>query len=74
MILKDSDLENVYGGLTDAEIINKINSLYTYVPESIRNEIIRCLNKCGRKATIALIQKYNTAEFVWAKEMLDLFI
>lgn len=73
MILDDEELNNVVGGLTNNEIIEKINNKYSFVPESIRKEIIEALNKFGKKAAKDLAEKLIKNKYPLAKEIINLF-
>lgn len=72
-MLNDSDLEKVTGGMTNNEIINKINSFYGFLPEDIRNKIIDALNNYGKKAAKALAEKL-TSSIPQADGIVDLFL
>lgn len=72
-MLNDNDLEKVTGGMTNNEIINKINSFYCFLPEDIRNKIIDALNNYGKKAAKALAEKL-TSSIPQAEGIVDLFV
>lgn len=72
-MLNDEELSNVVGGLTSNEIIEKINDLYSFVPESIRNKIIEALNKYGKKTAKDLAEKLVKGKFPLAEGIIKLF-
>lgn len=73
MRLNDDDLLNVTGGMNEDEIINKINTLYTFIPEGIRNEIINALKKYGKKTAKALAEKLVSKEYKNIESLISLF-
>lgn len=73
MVLNDDQLNNAYGGMTNAEIVNKIYEFYDALPADITNAIIEVLQKYGKTTAKTLAQKLLENRFDWAMTMLQLF-
>ena len=53
-VLSEEALDTVSGGITTSEIIEKIDSLFLYVPVAIRESVKAALVKYGPRAAYSL--------------------
>lgn len=73
MNLTDEELCKVFGGLTNNEIVNKINTSFPQMSEEIKEVIIETLNTVGKKGAKEMASKLIKDKFDWSKDFMKLF-
>lgn len=73
MNLTDEELSKVFGGLTNNEIVNKINTSFPQMSEEIKEVIIETLNTVGKKGAKEMASKLIKDKFDWSKDFMKLF-